>query len=297
MRLAWVLSDLIIGSGGNVGVHPGTALPFPLWRRESGLLLLTARAAKQLKKNLFGSKPQIKACGGLRNCGHEGLFGRASLQKLWPRVASRNRAAHLASYHCTELPGDAHSFAANVCPKSGFLKDAVEGGADARAPRLQALMDRAAVNVTERGEGYRRSGWTRFDPAATPYTGEQVRQERKQVSLSHRSNCSPSADWSQDRAWTLRRAAGTPVRSVGHYDPYHCDPRECSRRLCVESVVTGRLRGHAERARRLGQSGMRSGFRKSGYDGLLGARCERKKRPAYKREDTLTSTSGPRSTA
>ena len=34
---------------------------------------------------------------------------------------------------------------------------------------------------------------------------------------------------------------------------------------------------HGKRARRLGQSGMRSGFRKSGCDRLLCARCERKK--------------------
>ena len=51
-----------------------------------------------------------------------------------------------------------------------------------------------------------------------------------------------------------------------------------SRRLRAESVVTGRLRGHGRRARRLGQSGMRSGFRKSGCDRLLRASCEKKTR-------------------
>jgi hypothetical protein len=50
---------------------------------------------------------------------------------------------------------------------------------DADAPRLQALMDRAAVNVAERGQGYRQAGWTTFDPAGTPYTAEQIRRERE----------------------------------------------------------------------------------------------------------------------
>jgi hypothetical protein len=49
------------------------------------------------------------------------------------------------------------------------------------------------------------------------------RPARSVASLSH---CSTVAvcDWSQDRAaWPLRRAAGTPVRSVGHHDRYDCD--------------------------------------------------------------------------
>jgi hypothetical protein len=49
-----------------------------------------------------------------------------------------------------------------------------------------------------------------------------------------------------------------------------------SRRLRAESVVTGRLRGHGKPARRLGQSGMPSGFRKSGCDRLLCASCDEK---------------------
>ena len=39
--------------------------------------------------------------------------------------------------------------------------------------------------------------------------------------------------------------------------------------------MTGRLRGHGKPARRLGQSGMPSGFRKSGCDRLLCASCEK----------------------
>lgn len=51
---------------------------------------------------------------------------------------------------------------------------------DADATRLQAFMDRSAVSTSERGAAYRKSGWTRFDPNASPYTADQVRKERSQ---------------------------------------------------------------------------------------------------------------------
>jgi hypothetical protein len=49
---------------------------------------------------------------------------------------------------------------------------------DADGPRLQAVMDRAAVNVTERSAAYRQAGWKSFDPRATPYSADQIRKER-----------------------------------------------------------------------------------------------------------------------
>lgn len=50
--------------------------------------------------------------------------------------------------------------------------------ADADAARLQAIMDKAAVDVPTRGLAYRESGWKSFDPAARPYTASDVRTER-----------------------------------------------------------------------------------------------------------------------
>ena len=50
--------------------------------------------------------------------------------------------------------------------------------ADADAARLQAVLDSSAVRVTDRAAMYRKSGWTTFDPNATPYTPDQVRNER-----------------------------------------------------------------------------------------------------------------------
>jgi hypothetical protein len=50
--------------------------------------------------------------------------------------------------------------------------------ADADASRLQAVLNSSAVHVADRGAFYRKSGWKTFDPAATPYTADQVRKER-----------------------------------------------------------------------------------------------------------------------
>jgi hypothetical protein len=46
------------------------------------------------------------------------------------------------------------------------------------AARIEALMNRNAVNLRERSEIYRKAGWFAFDPGAPPYTADQVRCER-----------------------------------------------------------------------------------------------------------------------
>ena len=45
-------------------------------------------------------------------------------------------------------------------------------------PRVEAMMNQAAVKIGERRELYRKSGWQSFDPNAVPYTADQVRSER-----------------------------------------------------------------------------------------------------------------------
>ncbi len=45
-------------------------------------------------------------------------------------------------------------------------------------PRIAATMNHAAVNLQERCDLYRKSGWQSFDPNAVPYTADQVRSER-----------------------------------------------------------------------------------------------------------------------
>ncbi len=50
--------------------------------------------------------------------------------------------------------------------------------ADRDAARLQAVMDRSAVNIADRAAAYRQSGWQSFDPKANAYTADQIRKER-----------------------------------------------------------------------------------------------------------------------
>ena len=50
---------------------------------------------------------------------------------------------------------------------------------DADASRLQAIMDRSAVNVRERAAAYRQTGWQSFNANESPYTADQVRKERE----------------------------------------------------------------------------------------------------------------------
>ena len=49
---------------------------------------------------------------------------------------------------------------------------------DADQSRIVAIMDRSSIDVRDRGAAYRKAGWNRFDPAAAPYTSEQVTRER-----------------------------------------------------------------------------------------------------------------------
>jgi hypothetical protein len=50
---------------------------------------------------------------------------------------------------------------------------------DAQASQFEAVLDRSAVNIQERGAAYRQSGWGSFDPAAKPYGADEVRKERQ----------------------------------------------------------------------------------------------------------------------
>jgi hypothetical protein len=45
--------------------------------------------------------------------------------------------------------------------------------------RVEAILDRSAVDIRDRGAAYRKSGWKKFDPNAPAYTADQVRKERE----------------------------------------------------------------------------------------------------------------------
>jgi hypothetical protein len=51
--------------------------------------------------------------------------------------------------------------------------------ADTLVSQYEAVLDRSAVNIQDRGAAYRKAGWTTFDPAAAPYGAEEVRKERQ----------------------------------------------------------------------------------------------------------------------
>lgn len=44
--------------------------------------------------------------------------------------------------------------------------------------RLDAILDRSAVNIHNRRSAWQKSGWKSYDPAAAPYTADQVKKER-----------------------------------------------------------------------------------------------------------------------
>jgi hypothetical protein len=49
---------------------------------------------------------------------------------------------------------------------------------DSDRARVEAILDRSAVNIRERRAAYQKSGWKSFDPKAPAYTADQVRRER-----------------------------------------------------------------------------------------------------------------------
>lgn len=71
---------------------------------------------------------------------------------------------------------DAHVYAEGL-RRGGTLVTARIPDGDRK--RYEAVLDRSAVNIRDRGAAYRKAGWKGFDPAAKPYTADQVRKERE----------------------------------------------------------------------------------------------------------------------
>jgi hypothetical protein len=51
--------------------------------------------------------------------------------------------------------------------------------ADADRAGLEAILARSAVNLQDRRAAWERTGWANYDPAAAPYSADQVRRERE----------------------------------------------------------------------------------------------------------------------
>ncbi len=71
---------------------------------------------------------------------------------------------------------DAHVYAETV--RRGGTMVTVRAP-DSRASEIEAIMDRhGPIDIAARGEAYRSSGWTKFDPGAEPYRPSQAELER-----------------------------------------------------------------------------------------------------------------------
>lgn len=49
---------------------------------------------------------------------------------------------------------------------------------EASKGRIESLLDNSAVDWRTRADTWRKDGWNKYDPAASPYTSDQVRAER-----------------------------------------------------------------------------------------------------------------------
>jgi hypothetical protein len=71
---------------------------------------------------------------------------------------------------------DAHVYAEGV-RRGGTLVSARV--ADTDRARLDAVLNKSAVNLNDRSLAWRNSGWKTFDPASKPYGADDVRKERQ----------------------------------------------------------------------------------------------------------------------
>jgi hypothetical protein len=71
---------------------------------------------------------------------------------------------------------DAHIYAEGI-RRGGTLVTARV--LDADRAKCESILDRASVNIQDRGAAYRKAGWEEFDVTGTPYTADQVRRERE----------------------------------------------------------------------------------------------------------------------
>lgn len=71
---------------------------------------------------------------------------------------------------------DAHRYAEGV-RRGGTLVSARVPDAD--RSRLEAVLNQSGVNLQDRSAAWQKSGWKTFDPAAKPYSADEVRRERQ----------------------------------------------------------------------------------------------------------------------
>jgi len=149
-------------------------------------------------RDLDGKDDRAEAAGagagvGAAVGGTAGLLAGLGLMAI-PGVGPVVAAGWLVSTLAGAAAGGAAGSVVGALTQAGVSKEDADiyaeglrrGGAvvsarvpDADALRLQAIMDRSAVNVRERAAAYRQAGWQSFNAKETPYTADQVRKERE----------------------------------------------------------------------------------------------------------------------
>ena len=71
---------------------------------------------------------------------------------------------------------EAHTYAEGVRRGGTMVSARVP---DADRLRYEQILDQSSVNIKNRNAAYRKSGWSKFDPAAQPYTSDEVKRERE----------------------------------------------------------------------------------------------------------------------
>lgn len=71
---------------------------------------------------------------------------------------------------------DAHVYAEGVRRGGTLVSVKTDDGDQIRAETV--LNERRGFDAISRGEAYRATGWSKFDPAAVPYTPDQIAEER-----------------------------------------------------------------------------------------------------------------------
>lgn len=119
-------------------------------------------------------------------------LGLLAIPGIGPVVA----AGWLASTAAVALAGGAAGGIIGALTQSGVSEDEAHvyaegvrrGGTlvtarvpDADRGRYEGILSRSAIRVRERADAYRAGGWTRYDPAAPPYTAEEIRAERERL--------------------------------------------------------------------------------------------------------------------
>jgi hypothetical protein len=152
---------------------------------------------KKIDKDRDGVDDRAEAAGkgagvGATVGGAAGLLaglGMLAIPGLGPVVA----AGWLAATAAGAAAGAATGGVIGALTEAGVSKDDAEtyaegvrrGGTlvtarvpDANRANLEAVLNRSAVDVQSRRAAWQKSGWKSFDPAAKPYTADEVRKER-----------------------------------------------------------------------------------------------------------------------